>query len=152
MKKSKLKFAGLFLIFFYSCTTEPQPISYGTDACHFCKMTIMDNKYGSELITSKGKVFKFDAVECMINYTIQNAEQTEKANLYVTNYEDPHDWILANNAVFLRSPNLPSPMGQFITSVKKMESAKEIQLEMGGEIQNFDEVIQSINKNQAGFK
>ena len=30
-------------------------------------MTIVDPRYGAELVTTKGKVYKYDAVECLIN-------------------------------------------------------------------------------------
>ncbi|MCX8489678.1 MAG: hypothetical protein ORN54_01270 [Cyclobacteriaceae bacterium] len=42
------------LLLFISCSTEPEPLVYGTDICHFCKMTLMDKKFGAELVTKKG--------------------------------------------------------------------------------------------------
>ena len=56
------------LLLFSSCKTEPKPIDFGSDACEFCQMIIIDNHYGGELITEKGKVFKFDSGECMARY------------------------------------------------------------------------------------
>ncbi len=51
---------SMFLAFStMGCNTEPQPIKIGEDACSFCKMSIADNRYGAEIITKKGKVFKF---------------------------------------------------------------------------------------------
>ena len=58
----------LALALFLSCNTEPVPLRYGKDACHLCKMTLMDKKFGGELVTGKGKVYKFDDVNCMINF------------------------------------------------------------------------------------
>ena len=57
------------IIFLSACSNEPQPIMYGVDLCHHCKMTIMDKKFGAELINKKGKTLKFDSGECMVNYT-----------------------------------------------------------------------------------
>jgi len=51
-----------------ACSHEPDPIRYGKDACAHCKMTIMDKRFSAELITAKGKVFKFDAAECMAGF------------------------------------------------------------------------------------
>ena len=39
-----------------ACSQEPKPIEYGTDACHFCRMTIVDKVHGAEIVTDKGKV------------------------------------------------------------------------------------------------
>jgi len=150
MKKNSI--ISILLLLIVSCSTSPEPLSYGSDACHFCKMTIMDPNYGAELITPKGKIFKFDAVECMINYRKQNSEQVDGSSLYVINYNDPHYWIKTENAMFLRSQKLPSPMGQFITAFDSMDAAKKVQLEMGGEIQNFEEVVASMSGEPMGLK
>ena len=50
------------------CEVKPQEIAYGQDACHFCKMTIVDRQHAAELVTVKGKAFKYDAIECMMNH------------------------------------------------------------------------------------
>ena len=39
-------------------------------------MTIVDNKHSAELVTTKGKVYKFDAIECMIRH-LQNIEDQQ---------------------------------------------------------------------------
>lgn len=50
-----------------ACTPKAQSITYGADMCHFCKMNIVDVQHASEIVTKKGKVFKYDAIECMLN-------------------------------------------------------------------------------------
>lgn len=103
--------AFLGIIFLLACTTEPEAINYGKDNCQFCKMTIMDNKYGCELVTQKGKVFKFDDVSCMIKY-INISEQTPKdyAHIVVNSYEKPGTLVATNQLFFIVSPNFSSPM------------------------------------------
>ncbi len=41
-------------LFFYSCSVEPSPINYGKEACNFCKMNIVDQQHGAEIVTKKG--------------------------------------------------------------------------------------------------
>ncbi|HRI80568.1 MAG TPA: nitrous oxide reductase, partial [Cyclobacteriaceae bacterium] len=60
-------FVVLFL-FMAACSTEPEPLQYGKDTCHTCKMTLMDNKFGAEIVTDKGKIYKFDDMSCFLNY------------------------------------------------------------------------------------
>ena len=55
-----MSFISMALLLLNGCSKGPKPIDYGNDGCHFCKMTIVDKIHGSELITEKGKVFKFD--------------------------------------------------------------------------------------------
>nr|WP_246229479.1 hypothetical protein [Mucilaginibacter humi] len=67
-----------------ACSHAPEPIRYGKDACAHCKMTIMDKRFSSELVTAKGKVFKFDAAECMTAYLKENPAQASdpKSNFW----------------------------------------------------------------------
>ena len=50
------------------CEVSPQPIDYGNEVCDFCKMTIVDTQHATEIVTKKGKTYKFDASECMVNF------------------------------------------------------------------------------------
>ena len=74
MKKTVLIFAILTVVL-SACSISPQPINYGKDGCSFCKMTIVDKQHGTQIVTEKGKAFKFDAIECLLNYNYQNQEQ-----------------------------------------------------------------------------
>ena len=53
-----------------ACSKGHQPINYGEDECEFCKMMVMDKRYGAELVTDKGKIYFFDSIECLaVSYT-----------------------------------------------------------------------------------
>jgi len=57
----------LLLLLFAGCRPKgPVAIEYGQDICAFCKMIIADPRFGAEVITKTGKVYKFDSVECMV--------------------------------------------------------------------------------------
>ena len=47
---------------------KPEPIAYGKDSCSECKMTIIDPKFGGEIISKKGKIFKFDDTHCLAKF------------------------------------------------------------------------------------
>jgi copper chaperone NosL len=122
-----------------SCGTSPQPIEYGHMSCDFCKMTVVDQRYAAQLVTTKGKSFVFDAAECLINYT--NTEENKRhefSHILVTDYLTPAKLINAKTASFIRSEQLPSPMGAFITSVEKGDDAKALKDENGGMIYSWD--------------
>ncbi len=90
-----------------SCSVEPQPIDFGKDHCTYCKMTIVDDRYGSELVTAKGKVFKFDAVECLINFNLQNPSDEQPSFMLVADYSHPATLVDASRAFYLRSVSCP---------------------------------------------
>ncbi|MDX1911017.1 MAG: hypothetical protein SFV22_06010, partial [Saprospiraceae bacterium] len=51
-----------------ACSTGPEPIRYGQDNCHACKMTLTDRRFGAEIVTKKGKVYKFDDLNCLMGH------------------------------------------------------------------------------------
>ncbi len=128
------------LLIFFSCNVSPKPIDYGSDGCHFCKMTIVDKVHAAEIVTKKGKVYKFDATECMINF--MDEFDTSEIQLYLTNnYTEPEALIDATKATFLISENIPSPMGAFLSAFKNKADAEKFQAEKGGELYTWETLL-----------
>lgn len=104
--------AILGLLFLAACTSGPQPFDAGKDACHFCKMNLTDTRFGAELITSKGKVFKFDDLHCLAAFQkAGTVAEKDVKQLYTINFSAPNTFLELNTAVLVTSPALKSPMG-----------------------------------------
>lgn len=126
-------------VYLSSCSTNPQPIDYGSDACHFCQMTIVDKIHGAELVSDKGKIFKFDAAECLIRHK-NKVESIEGYQLLTNYFESPMELFPMKDGTFLISENLPSPMGAFLTVFKTKEAAIRLQKEKGGKLYSWVEL------------
>ena len=137
MKKLVAIFSFITLV---SCSKEKQPIAYGEDSCDFCKMTIVDQIHGAEIVTDKGKVYKFDALECLIDFKQEMVKETPE-QFFTNHYLVPSELISAQTAIYLISENIPSPMGEFITAFPNREQAQKVQLEKGGAIYTWDEIL-----------
>ncbi|MBK6264950.1 nitrous oxide reductase accessory protein NosL [Marivirga sp. S37H4] len=111
----------LIFISFQSCTPKPEPIAFGTDHCVYCKMGIVDPKYGGELVTEKARVFKFDAVECMLPFMKENPDQ-KYAYILVLSYDDPAELHNVEELVFVQSEKYKSPMGGNIAAFLSQEN------------------------------
>jgi len=141
MKTLKTLTTLVVLGLLWSCNISPKPIEYGQDACHFCKMTIVDKIHAAEVVTNKGKVYKFDATECMINF--MDEFDTSTIALYLSNnFTNPEELIDATQATFLISKNVPSPMGAFLSAFKNKEDALNLQAEKDGEIYNWESLLE----------
>ena len=136
----------MILLNLFACSAEPEPINYGQDSCSFCGMTIMDNKYAAEAVTTKGKAYKFDAIECMIRYIDRNKDQ-EYAHLLISDYSNPQDFIDANNSTFLISENIPSPMGEFLSGFSSNEEAQLMLTKKGGTLYSWEHIQVQITSN-----
>lgn len=108
------------LVLFIACSNEPQPIDYGNDNCDFCEMTIVSKAYAAQAVSEKGKQYKYDAIECMVNHQLQH-NYDMPVNL-VANFEQPGIMISVNEANFVINDSIKSPMGGNLAAFKK-ESA-----------------------------
>lgn len=139
MKTLKHILLGAIILLQIGCSVKPEPIDYGNDGCYFCKMTIVDKIHGAELVTKKGKVYKFDAAECMVQ--ILEEFNNEEVEFLLTNfYSEPEVLIDATKATFLISENIPSPMGAYVSAFQELSKAKKIQSEKGGTLYSFEEL------------
>ncbi len=110
------------LIMAASCSPKAEPIKYGVDNCYTCKMGISDTRYGCELVTKKGKVYKFDDVRCMVQYLAADKEQTFSKKL-VSDYTEKGKWLEAENAYLVQCEAIKSPMGSNIMAFTNAASA-----------------------------
>ena len=99
----------------WSCEVAPEPIDYGNEQCTSCKMIISDTRFGAELVTRKGKIYKYDAIECMAQALLES-ERNDFAFVLVTDFENPEKFVEAENARFLISELRPSPMGAYLSA------------------------------------
>lgn len=138
MRHITILFAALLLI---SCSPKPEPIDYGNDICDFCKMNITDNKYAAELVTSKGKVYKFDSIECLFQYKDLEFKSDDEIHFELVNdFTNPGELIDLRKAFFLLSDVFRSPMGMNVLSVSSEEKLNEIKSQHGGEVLTYNEV------------
>lgn len=132
---------GLILIGFLltSCTVEESPIVFGKDACHDCMMNIVDKQYAAEIVTQKGKPFKYDAIECMMRDIVKK-EENSIALFLITDYFTPGKFVDATKATYLISENLPSPMGANLTGFSSKAKAEKVQKEKNGTLYSWNEL------------
>ncbi len=111
------------------CAVDPEPIRYGKDACHSCKMTIVDNKFGCEIVTNKGKIFKFDDVLCLVRYMkTGQVLETDIRHLVVNDYLAGGQFIDVNKAWWVFTPAFRSPMNGNIAAIKSKNDKNSISL------------------------
>jgi copper chaperone NosL len=109
-------------------------------------MVVMDERFGAEIITVKGKIFKFDDVICMIRFmksgTI-NKKDIDRA--FAMNYLLKNSFINVDQAVFLLSPELHSPMNGNTAAFINSTEASEVAEKMKGDLLNWSELYNKLN-------
>ena len=121
------------LLLFCACSTGPEPIRYGQDACANCKMTLTDRRFGAEIVTLKGKVFKFDDLNCLAGY-LKNGVVAEKDIAQVLSIDFKHSpaFLDVKKAFFLHNEVIKSPMRSDVASFSNQTELSAVKAEIGG--------------------
>ena len=121
-------------------TVEPVAIA-PEDMCSYCKMAISEKQYAAELIDSEGQAFKFDDIGCMVNFVKKRKDSAKTAAYFVMDFEN-REWVKAENAYYVRSSELTTPMNGGIIAFKDQSRAQAAADKYHGTLLRFDEIIQ----------
>lgn len=126
------------------CSAQPQKIAYGKDLCNECLMTIMDPKFGAEIVTKKGKTFMFDDPHCISQYLKKGkVKQDEVGQTLFVSYENG-EFIDAHKALFVVSPQLKSPMNSNAAAFATKKSADEVAVMTKGKVVDWTTLYNSL--------
>jgi copper chaperone NosL len=133
----------LILLTIGSCSTKPEAIVFGEDQCRFCKMTIADEKFGAELVTTKGKVYKFDDVKCFMDFI--NSASSGSEDIYehklVVDFAGEGALVDAAGALYLSSSEIRSPMGGQVAAFQSRRAIDEANKKWNGIYLSWDELV-----------
>lgn len=130
----------LFVVMLFSaCSTDPEPINYGSDMCVFCDMNIVDKAHSAQYVSDKGKQFKYDAIECLIRDVVRN-DITEIAHILVADYSSPGEMLNAEEAWYIISEEIKSPMGANLSAVATEAHSKDILTKYTGDVYIWSEI------------
>lgn len=131
--KAAVAISVFALVSLCSCSTGPEPIRYGKDECFHCKMTLTDKRFGAEIVTKKGKVYKFDDLNCLVNY-LQSGEinQDQIAQTLAVDFKKTAAFVDVQQAFFLQNEAIKSPMRGDVASFSDKKDLEAVKSEVGG--------------------
>lgn len=133
MRSNSILSCAVIAIITFGCATNPEPLNYGIDACYSCKMTLADNRFGAELVTKKGKVYKFDDLNCMLQfYHSGDIIPDDFAHKLIINYETPGIFLNADEAFYVKSSEIRSPMASEVAAFETYDKAIAFKKKYGG--------------------
>ena len=117
---------------------EPPEIRYGRDVCAQCGMIVSDPRFAAAAATADGTMSIFDDIGDLLAY--RKANQPDWAAIWVHDY-DTQEWLRAEDAWYLLSPGIHSPMGWGIAAFASEDAARARQGELGGELLRWEELL-----------
>jgi copper chaperone NosL len=139
----------LIAIQFSGCSSPgPADINYGQDQCTYCKMTIADKRFGAELVTHKGKIYKFDSIECLAAFQLTGGDASKiPLSMWVTDFSQPGTFLNVDQAAIIAAARQKSPMGVGLVAVATSDQAKKLIEAVGGNSLNWEQ-IRSLVSNE----
>ena len=121
------------MLAFCSCSTGPEPIRYGKDECFHCKMTLTDKRFGAEIVTDKGKVYKFDDLNCLANILKEGTiPEANIAQIVSVDFKKSGSFVDVQQAFFLQNEAIKSPMRGDVASFSDKKDLEAVKAEIGG--------------------
>lgn len=121
----------------------PQPINYGADQCAHCRMTVSDARFGCQLVTTKGRAYHFDDVQCMVAFVKAGTVAAEDVSkYYLPDYSNTNKLLPAEELFLLKSESLKSPMRGDVAAFTNKEDLEKVSDIHGGEELTWDNLWQ----------
>ncbi len=112
---------------------KPAKVVIGQDSCAMCNMVISDARFASQVLTKTGKAYKFDSIECMVAFLVEGTvPQDQIHSAWVSDYLNPGTWLKAEDARYLQSVQVRSPMGLNLSAFKTLGELENVRAEANG--------------------
>jgi copper chaperone NosL len=100
----------------------------------------------STLSAVSGKSSTFDSIECMAAYYLSRTKPGEVRALFVADHARPGHRLRAEQAWYLKSGGLPSPMGLDFSAYSTAEAARAARKRHGGEVLDWMQVLERVRR------
>jgi len=133
---------ALLLLVAACAAAGPAPLQWGAESCRHCHMTLADQRFGAEVITTRGRALPFDDAGCAAEHLATGATPAaEVSSVWVIDYTHPDSLIAADGAVFVRSSTFHTPMGSGVVATADSAAATALAREVGGQVMRWADVL-----------
>lgn len=101
---------------------KSEPITLNKDNCDGCKMTIADPRFACEIVTKKGRIYKFDDIACLKNY-LKKENENKLSEILIADFVNDHQLKNIHNCYYVEFESINSPMQGNIIAFANKDSA-----------------------------
>jgi copper chaperone NosL len=129
-----------------ACAKGPDALHWGVEECAYCQMLIGDARYAGQVVDRRGRTYKFDALECMAAFVAGGElAAADIHSAWIAN--GPDAWTPVEEATFLHSEQVRSPMGGGYVAFPAVDEALRLQSELGGELLSWQELLTRVERS-----
>jgi copper chaperone NosL len=128
---------------------EPPEIHYGQDVCSACGMIVSEERFASAAVVEdaegRREALIFDDLGCMMGHLrrLERGTAGEEAGRVLARFVRGYagtGWVEAEEAAYVRSDEIPSPMGSGLAAVRDSGGADELLDRYPGRILSYTEL------------
>jgi copper chaperone NosL len=120
----------------------PARFTYGDDQCAQCHMTLVDPRFSAQLVTRRHRVYRFDDPGCLANFMAGGTvPAADVGGAWVSDYLRPDSLLRVEDAVFLRSNAIRTPMDHRLAALRPGPAADSLAAVLKGELVRWDAVV-----------
>ena len=98
-----------------SCSQDPEPISFGHDACDLCHGIIENQAFAAQALALDGTQYNYDSVECMVQHL--GDREAEMEVIKVADFQHPGHMLDAYKSYY-RINEQASANGEKLTALR----------------------------------
>ncbi len=94
---------------------QPEPLAVGQESCAFCRMTVSQPEFASQLLVDDELPKFFDDLGCLQSYLTATTPGPDGGVIFVTDHKT-RAWVRADVAVYTRAPAVATPMASHLVA------------------------------------
>ena len=126
--------------------SAPPRIRYGEAPCDTCRMLISEERTAAALRTAAGDVQQFDDIDCLLRGVAAAAGSV--THVWVHAY-DAERWLNAQEAWYVMSPELMTPMGSGLAAFATQAAADEAARQQRGSVLRWADLPRATRQDGA---
>ena len=118
------------------------PLRWGEEGCRHCHMTLVDRRYGAEIVTTTGKPDAFDDAGCAALFLAERrVAEREVAEVWVVDALRPATLVPVGQARFIQSAEIATPMGSGVLATADPTQADSLALATHGRSLGWPDLV-----------
>lgn len=116
----------------------PPELLYGVEECDRCRMILSEPRYAAAAQAPDGAELAFDDLGCLVRSLDPQAAEGWRAWVHD---HSTGEWLTAGEAVYVESPDLPTPMGYGLAAFARRSEAERFGREHQGALLSWQQVL-----------
>ena len=103
----------------------------------------MNERFAGEIVTVKGKVYRFDDVHCLLSFLKSDAMANQKVNaIYLTDFSGSHAFTKPEESFLIESEGFNSPMNGNVACFANADSMEKVKQQFNASSVSWEQLKQ----------